>query len=311
MTDSPNDRPGGAQRPRSDHAAEPGDRASQAEHAGTGRDGLLAVIANLSKYHREHEKYYSEAPLADAIALQRSSRTLIALAERWATVEPTTDPVRSPFAGAPDLNDERAIETSGVLFMEGEGRACGDHPDQDRPSGSSGERRATWLVVVVCDGGLLGYRRSTAFLSGARGSAGRASSHHRQRLAKRINVTADCSISSPCRCDPGPSRFHTSCTTRGPSWRTHRTRLSLFRRGADQPRRRSLGRKRDPGPRQRAPVAGVPRPRGKDQPSLIAVATSRRLWSQAMQRLTATCERGATQRLEITTRLTGSAPLES
>ena len=26
-----------------------------------------------------------------------------------------------PFAGAPDLNDDRAIETSGVLFMEGEG----------------------------------------------------------------------------------------------------------------------------------------------------------------------------------------------
>jgi hypothetical protein len=28
------------------------------------------VAANLSRYHREHEKYYSQAPLADAIALQ-------------------------------------------------------------------------------------------------------------------------------------------------------------------------------------------------------------------------------------------------
>ncbi len=92
------------------------------EHrAGGENDGLLAVAANLSRYHREHEKYYSEAPLADAIALQRTARTLIALAERWATAEPTTTPAASPFAGTPDLNDDRAIETSGVLFMEGGG----------------------------------------------------------------------------------------------------------------------------------------------------------------------------------------------
>jgi hypothetical protein len=84
-------------------------------------DGLMAVAANLSQYHREHEKYYSEAPLADAIALQRTARTLIALAERWASVEPAAEPALSPFAGTPDLNDDRAIETSGVLFMEGEG----------------------------------------------------------------------------------------------------------------------------------------------------------------------------------------------
>jgi heme oxygenase len=84
-------------------------------------DGLLAVATNLSRYHREHEKYYSEAPLADAIALQRTGRTLIALAERWTAAEPATAPAASPFAGAPDLNDDRAIETGGVLFMEGAG----------------------------------------------------------------------------------------------------------------------------------------------------------------------------------------------
>jgi hypothetical protein len=86
-----------------------------------GSDGLLAVAANLSRYHREHEKYYSQAPLADAIALQRTARTLIALAERWTTTRPATAPAASPFAGTPDLNDDRAIETSGVLFMEGAG----------------------------------------------------------------------------------------------------------------------------------------------------------------------------------------------
>ena len=84
-------------------------------------DGLLAMVKNLSRYHREHEKYYSEAPLADAIALQRAARTLIALAERWTSSEATAGPAPSPFAGAPDLNDDRVIETSGVLFMEGEG----------------------------------------------------------------------------------------------------------------------------------------------------------------------------------------------
>jgi hypothetical protein len=89
--------------------------------AGASSDGLLAAAANLSQYHREHEKYYSEAPLTAAIALQRMARTLIALAEKWTAIEPATAPAASPFAGTPDLNDDRAIETSGVLFMEGAG----------------------------------------------------------------------------------------------------------------------------------------------------------------------------------------------
>src|SRR5271166_3585687 len=84
-------------------------------------DGLLEIARNLSQFHREHEKYYSEAPLADAIALQRSARTLMALAERWTSVETAMTPPASSFAGAPDLNDDRAIETSGVRFMAGEG----------------------------------------------------------------------------------------------------------------------------------------------------------------------------------------------
>jgi hypothetical protein len=79
------------------------------------------MVKNLSRYHREHEKYYSEAPLADAIVLQRAARTLIALAERWTSSEATAEPAPGPFAGAPNLNDDRAIETSGVLFMEGAG----------------------------------------------------------------------------------------------------------------------------------------------------------------------------------------------
>src|SRR3954452_19991422 len=81
---------------------------------------LLAAVENLSRYHREHEKHYAESPLHDAIALQHASRTLKALAERWSSAVPDPSPSPVPFAGARDLNDERAIETSGVLFMEGE-----------------------------------------------------------------------------------------------------------------------------------------------------------------------------------------------
>ena len=108
---------------------------------------LLDAVDNLSEFHREHEKYYSEAPLHDAVAFQRISRTLKALAERWSVVEPSDGGPRVPFAGAPDLNDPRAIETMGVLFMEG-----ADPPAEivqmrvDLDSAAAGyEQTAEWL----------------------------------------------------------------------------------------------------------------------------------------------------------------------
>jgi hypothetical protein len=114
-------------------------------------DGLLAVVKNLARYHREHEKYYSEAPLADAIALQRAARTLIALAERWTSVEPATEPGPSPFAGAPDLNDDRAIETSGVLFMEGEGEPAeiSRIKSELETVAASSEQSGSWLAAAM------------------------------------------------------------------------------------------------------------------------------------------------------------------
>jgi len=121
MTESTRDNPGPPNMPSAspgieDHSAGPG----QCETSNDS-DALLAVVKNLSRFHREHEKYYAEAPLADALSLQRTARTLIALAERWASAKPAAEPVPSPYAGTPDLNDDRAIETSGVLFMEGGG----------------------------------------------------------------------------------------------------------------------------------------------------------------------------------------------
>jgi len=138
----------------------PGAQATDDEGSGTkpaqrqisaDSDGLLAVVKNLSRYHREHEKYYSEAPLADAIALQRIARTLIALAERWTSVEPAAEPAPSPFAGTPDLNDDRAIETSGVLFMEGEGEPAEITriKSELQTIAASSEQSGSWLAAAM------------------------------------------------------------------------------------------------------------------------------------------------------------------
>ena len=79
---------------------------------------MLEIVANLARAHREHERFYAEAPLHKAIELQRASRALKALAERWSETEPLDHPLPVPFAGASDLNDDRAIENLGILFME-------------------------------------------------------------------------------------------------------------------------------------------------------------------------------------------------
>ena len=83
-------------------------------------DAFLELAANLARFHREHEKFYSRAPLEDAASLGRTSAALRALAERWSSAAPRSPDVASPFSGAEDLNDERAIELAGILFMEGE-----------------------------------------------------------------------------------------------------------------------------------------------------------------------------------------------
>ncbi|GJF02424.1 hypothetical protein [Pseudonocardia sp. D17] len=87
-----------------------------------GPTALLDAITNLARFHSEHERFYSSAPLETALRLQRHARTLHALADRWASVEPVTDVVASPYQGPDDLNSEAAIALDGALFMEGEGR---------------------------------------------------------------------------------------------------------------------------------------------------------------------------------------------
>lgn len=82
---------------------------------------LLDAIANLVRFHREHEKFYAQAPLRSALDLQASSRALKALAAQWDETEADQHPALVPFAGAEDLNAPGLAGETGILFMEGEG----------------------------------------------------------------------------------------------------------------------------------------------------------------------------------------------
>ena len=92
------------------------------EKSASSNGPLLEAMLNLTKFHREHEKFYASAPRELAVTLQRHSRSLQALADQWSTAEPSTRSVLSPYEGAEDLNSPTALQLDGVLFMEGEGR---------------------------------------------------------------------------------------------------------------------------------------------------------------------------------------------
>ena len=104
-----------------DGAAAPG-MMPPAGGGGPGAAAQLEAILNLSRYHREHEKFYARAPLERAIDLQRAARTLTTLADRWSEAAPgQAATAGARFAGCEDLNEPAAIQADGVLFMEGEG----------------------------------------------------------------------------------------------------------------------------------------------------------------------------------------------
>ena len=75
---------------------------------------LLGTIENLSRFHREHEKFYAQAPLEQAISLHRWSRSMKALADHWQHAVPVEVPLPNPFAGCEDLNANAAIDGSGI-----------------------------------------------------------------------------------------------------------------------------------------------------------------------------------------------------
>jgi hypothetical protein len=115
------------------------------------RAAILRLAGNLSATHREHEKHYGEAPLERASTLLRHSRTLKALAEHWTSADPADAPLPSPYAGAEDLNDPRAVETSGLLFLE-----SGDPPpeltallDELERMAAEAEATGAWLSEAM------------------------------------------------------------------------------------------------------------------------------------------------------------------
>jgi hypothetical protein len=82
---------------------------------------FMKIIENLSRFHREHEKFYAKQPLEQAIDIQEFSLLLKTLADKWSEVEPKKMGGTNPFMGSEDLNKLSTIQYNGLLFMEGEG----------------------------------------------------------------------------------------------------------------------------------------------------------------------------------------------
>ena len=114
-------------------------------------DPLLAAVLNLSRFHREHEKFYAEYPREQAVTLQRHARTLKALADRWMRYECLPDQTRVPYAGSEDLNDPVALQLDGVLFMEGAGEPVELQRVKDvlRSSGEGNVEIGQWLASAM------------------------------------------------------------------------------------------------------------------------------------------------------------------
>ena len=123
---------------------------TDATSAGAARPLLVAML-NMTAFHREHEKFYSVSPREQAVVLQRHSRTLHALADRWTITPPDHRQAFSPYEGAVDLNAPAAVQLDGVLFMEGEGEPVEiEHLTRDLrlfadDSGAAGE----WLATAM------------------------------------------------------------------------------------------------------------------------------------------------------------------
>lgn len=90
---------------------------------------LLEAALNLSRHHRDHEKYYAAAPRETAVQLQRHARTLQALADQWSTVQPSRCHALSPYEGADDLNSAAAVQLARRAVSRGGRAPRGDQPD--------------------------------------------------------------------------------------------------------------------------------------------------------------------------------------
>ena len=111
----------------------------------------LDIARNLDRYYREHEKFYARRPLQEAAVLEQTSAALRALAEHWSTAKPDPAPAANAFAGAEDLNDERATELAGIVFTDG-GQEPADITrikNELKMAAEDNQRGGAWLAAAM------------------------------------------------------------------------------------------------------------------------------------------------------------------
>ena len=114
-------------------------------------DPLLEAIENLSRFHRDHERFYAQEPRAQAVTLQRHAGAVGALADRWSRVAASPLNALNPFEGSEDLNADVALQLDGILFMEGEGEPAEITRMKRDLSAMSDDALATgsWLAAAM------------------------------------------------------------------------------------------------------------------------------------------------------------------
>ena len=137
---------------------------------------LVDAVLNLVRYRREHEKFNAQAPLEDAVLLQRHSRTRKTLADRWQHLTPAPDMPGPGLAGAhatscngqvaatPALMGrtaarrtaiEPSLRGSRLLLLVRHADAWDKHrwqgPDRLRPLSLAGQAEAAGLVIGLDD----------------------------------------------------------------------------------------------------------------------------------------------------------------
>ena len=147
---------------------------------------LLEAIVNLSRFHREHEKFYAPAPREQAVAAPAPRPHAARAGRPWSAAAPRPLDALSPYEGADGPQRGRGTAARRRAVHGRRGRARRDHPPEARPPDGRGRRRRDRRVARRRDGGLLGRRRrARSRLDGARRPARRTAPHHRQRLAGR------------------------------------------------------------------------------------------------------------------------------
>lgn len=150
---------------------------------------LLHAILNLSKFHREHEKFYASAPREQAVHLQRHARTLQALADTCSVTAPSTANPLSPYEGAEDLNSPAALQLDGALFMEGEGRPAEiTHLIRDVRTAAPGSTR---------DRGVAGHRHARLVGPGHHADRDRRPRRHARRAARVTSLVSTADDDTP------------------------------------------------------------------------------------------------------------------